>query len=192
MNPPFKAALAGLNPRLLKLVLPPLLLLVALECWLLVLRAPLQQWRALHSEAATLEAQTQPISLADVTAKQAELAQLAEQIGLPGAHPEGRDDGYMALINLLDRTAQHHAVTLGGVKPAVLTALGPVQRRDYEVRARGPYAALVAWLGEVSASVAPITLNDLALQAQDGHGVVELSLHLSDFRPAVAASGATP
>lgn len=187
--------LLAVDKRVLRIALPLAVLLLALECWLLVLRAPVLQWRALRAERATLEGGVLPLRAADLASKRQDLARLQAEMGPPAsaqAEPDG-DGGLMPLMGRLDRLATRHAVSLGTVRPAGRVPQGGVLQIDHEVSARGAYPALAAWLAAAAAELAPLTLGELSFHAVDGNGQVELTLRVSDFRPLAAQTpGATP
>jgi hypothetical protein len=175
--------LAAVNPRLLRIALPAAVLLVLVECWLLGLRLPVQQWRALQAERATLEGAAQPLRAADLASQRASLDGLQAGMGPPAPALAEPDAGLMPLMTSLDRLATRHAVLLGTVRPAGRVPHAGVLQTDHEVSARGTYPALVAWLAAVADELAPLTLGGLNFRALEDHRQVELTLRVSDFRP---------
>ncbi|MBK7616681.1 MAG: hypothetical protein IPJ08_20330 [Burkholderiales bacterium] len=194
MKPTPMNRLAALDKRALRIALPFAVLLVLLECWLLVLRAPVQQWRALRAERATLDSGAQPLRAADLAGQREALRRLQAELGAPATGLAEPDASLMPLMASLDRLATRHAVLLGTVRPAGRVPQAGVLQTDHEVSARGAYPALAAWLAAASTELAPLTLGELSLRALDGNAQVELTLRVSDFRPiaATAASGPAP
>lgn len=194
MSEPLMNRLAAVNPRVLRLVLPLAVLLVVLECWLLVLRAPMQQWRALRDEHAALLDAAQPLQEFDLTRQRTALSRLQAELGSPATGLGETDTVQMPLMSTLDRLAARHAVLLGTVRPAGRVPQGLVLQTDHEVSARGAYPALAAWLAAAATELAPLTLGELNFRALDGSGQVELTLRVSDFRPIAlpAATGSAP
>jgi hypothetical protein len=187
--------LVAANPQVLRIALPLGVLLVALECWLLALRLPVQQWRTLRAERAALAEAAQPISAADVASKRQALQRLQAELGPPAALDAEPESGLMPLMGRLDALAQRHGVLLGTVRPAGRVPMAGLLQTDHEVSARGRYPALAAWLASVATELAPLTLAELNFHALNGADTIELTLRLSDIRPvatAASASGATP
>ncbi|MBP6675834.1 MAG: hypothetical protein KA185_11205 [Vitreoscilla sp.] len=186
--------LAAVDKKVLRMALPFAVLLVVLECWLLVLRLPVQQWRALRAERATLDGGAQPVRAADVASQREALNRLQAEMGPPAPDLTETDAGLMPLMASLDRLAARHAVLLGTVRPSGRVPHAGVLQSDHEVSARGAYPALAAWLAAAATELAPLTLGELNFHSLDGGGQVELTLRVSDFRPiaATAPSGPAP
>jgi len=178
--------------RVLRLAIPALLLLVALECWLLVLRAPVAQWRALRESAAALEAAAEPLTAADVQALRDELARLDGGAGAPQRVARSSEQTVVALIGTLGPRAAGQGVTLGDVAAGPRRPREGLLQADFDVRVRGSYAALTAWLADAQGAIAPLAVTGLVLRGPDAGGALEMALRLSDFQPPPPKEGPTP
>lgn len=183
MNARVTAWLRTRDPRVLRGALAALLLLVALEGWLLVLRAPVTQWRSLVASQQAAEA------LAPTTALGPEIARLSADIALAeaslnsAAMAASDDDTVLQLISTFDRLASRHGVALGSVRAGGRRAEHEFERVSFEVEARGTYHALVDWLAESEAQITPLNVTELTLAAADEGRQVELKVKFSAYVP---------
>jgi hypothetical protein len=167
------AALGTLDRRILRLLLGALLVFVALECWFLLLRAPLDEWRLLTAQSQVTVVPMAALR-AEVEHNRRALAQ-AEQALRAADLPQDDDERVLQLIAILDRVAQSHHVRLGQVKAGGRQAHNEhIQTVTFDAEARGDYLDLVAWLAEVEPQIAPLVATELQLSSPGtgGNGAV--------------------
>lgn len=184
-------ALAALDRRTVRLLLGALLVFVALECWLLLLRAPLAEWRSLVQQRSATAAVSAAALRAEVLLARGALAQ-AEQTLRDAGLPHADDEMVLQLIALLDRSAQRHGVQLGQVRSgAGVLPQEQIQVATFDGEARGSYLALVDWLAEVEPQIAPLAVTELQLVGAGAGEPLSLRVKFSAFLPVPDPKGAT-
>lgn len=192
MNSRIAARLMALDRRVLLGLVAVAGLFLSLEAWLLVLRAPVAESRALAAARRVGEAAPGPGALAAEVARLGLAVSRAEQELRNALPTRSEDDMVMFLIGTLDRTAIEHAVALGTVKPLGRRVDRGYESTSFEVEARGGYLALIEWLRAAEVQVAPLTVGDLSLSAVDEGRQVALKVNLVAHAIVPEPPGGTP
>ena len=174
--------LSALEPRVLLGLLAALVLFVVLESWLLVLRAPLAEWRALVAKRQASETLA-PAALAPQIEQLSRDIAHTEQALQSVALPSSDDDTVLRLIATFDRAASRHGVGLGSVKAGGRRVEQEFELVSFEVEARGAYRALIDWLAESETQVAPLNVIELTLSAVDEARQVALKVKFAAYLP---------
>ena len=189
MSAKVSTRLMAMDRRALIAMAGSLVLFIVAEAWLVVLRAPVAEWRALAAqERAEKEATPPGVAAAEIS----RLAQAIEhaEAELRGAvSPRSDDDTVLFLISALSPLAASHGVSLDAVRAGGRRAEQEFTAAAFEVEARGAYLSLSAWLHDVQAQVAPLTVSELSLNAIDAGRQVNLKMKLSAYAPSLPASG---
>lgn len=192
MSDSLRRRLLAMDRRLLASLLAAGLLFLALEAWMLVLRAPLTELRSLlavrlaaeatvaHGPAATeIERLTLAIERAERQLRGAALAQRSD------------DEAVLFLIGALDRVGQRHGVTLGAVRPGGRRPAHGFEATSFEIEAHGSYLALLDWLGESQVAIAPLVPTELTLNVADEKRRLTLKLRVTAYTPPAGTPGGT-
>ncbi len=184
--------LAELDGRILIGVMAAIVALAGIECWLLVLRAPLAELRnqtILHADLAAAGADGAETA-AQIERLTAELPRLEKALG--SEKIARTDDGMILfLMDVLGRTATRQGVSLGSVRPGARRIVQGFEETVYDIEARGEYRSLYQWLREAQAGVAPLVVTGFSLRSIDEGPRITLALKLADYRP-VTVQGGTP
>jgi Tfp pilus assembly protein PilO len=184
------ASLARIEPRTLLLLLGSLLAILLLQGWLLLLRAPLADYRRLQGERAAL---VQPQSESSrVQAKigliEGELAALARQPGGVGTH-QPVEQMVVGIIDRLDRIAARRGVRLDSVRPGTTRRVLMFDEVSADIKVTGKYQALFGWLSDTEMELGPLVVTQFSMKLTDGAaGTLSMDLRLAAYRP--AATGA--
>lgn len=178
------AALSRLDPRLLLGLLALITALAALEGWLLVLRKPLAEYRALVSTRESL-AQAN----AAAPNQQGELGRLAADFRLVSARLTGQlrapvePQMVSMVLRELDRLATQHGITLAGVRPGPRREVLGFQEISFDVSAQGAYLSLCNWLMDFERALGQsATVSEFSMKAAE-QARVALELRLRLYRP---------
>lgn len=180
------AALAWLDPRLLLGLMILIAGLAAFEGWLLLLRAPLAEYRKLISTRESLA-----LSLAAAPSQQGELARLAAELRQVSARltgqlrPPAPDDQIASLVMAeLDRSAGRNGITLAGIRPGPRREVLGFEATSFEVSAQGNYLRLCQWLMDFERTLGQsATVSEFTMKAADGGRLVALTLKVDFYRP---------
>lgn len=192
MNERLLLRLAAIDRRILLGVLVFFVMLVAFECWLLVLRTPLTDlWNqtAMHADLAAANAGSGDIA-ARIDRLAAQLPELEKTVA--GGQNAHSDDGtILMLMDTLGHLGAGHGVSLGSVKPGARRIVLGFEETIYDIEARGEYRPLYEWLREAQKNVAPLVVTGFTLKSIDEGQRVAIALKLADYRP-VTVQGAMP
>lgn len=182
--------LIGIDRRLLVGGLCLLAALCVFEAWMLVLRAPLAEHRALAGARLASRAAAQGAGIGgDIETLQAATA--ANERALAAVAPvRSNDDTVLLLIDALGALAERHTVALGRVEAGRSAALGGVTEQSFDVEVRGDYLALHAWLVDARRAVAPLAVADFALRSIEDGRRLAMTLRLAAYRTPAIKPGA--
>jgi Tfp pilus assembly protein PilO len=180
------AALARLDPRLLLGLMILIIGLVAVEGWLLFLRAPLAEYQKLISTRETLA-----LSLAAAPDQQGELGRLAAELRQISARLSGQlrplapyDQTASLVMAELDRSAGQNGITLAGIRPGPSREVLGFEEVSFEVSAQGNYLRLCQWLVDFERTLGQsATVSEFTMKAADEGRVLALSLKVGLYRP---------
>lgn len=184
--------LTELDRRVMLVAMAAMLALVAIECWLLVLRAPLVELRNQTAARADLAATNADSgkTTAQIERLKAELPRIEEAlVGESSARSEDRV--ILFLMDVLGRVGARHGVALGSVRPGARRTIERFEETTYDIEVRGDYRSLYQWLHEAQPSVAPLVVTGITLRSIDEGQRVALALKLADYRP-VTVHGKAP
>lgn len=189
-NGSWQARLAALDRRLLAGVLGAALLFVAIECWLMVLRPPWIEWRALAALRSTAQAPTETASTpAEIERLTQSVAGVEQQTQAALVAPRSDDDTVLFLIGALDRLGSRHGVALGGVRPASRGIVQGFQATSFEIEAQGTYLALTDWLNDSRAAIAPLVPTEFTLNLAGEDSRLALKMKVTAYATAAGAQG---
>lgn len=182
MNAVVIRRLLALDRRVLLGLIATLVAFVALEGWLLVLRAPLAEWRALSAKRQASEANS-PLAVEPeirrLSADIERIDKLLQSAGVDGSD----DDKVLELIATLSRLGARHGVSLGSVKAGGRRVDNCFERVSFDLEARGAYRALVEWLAAAEDAVAPLSVIELTMNAVDEGRQVALKVKFAAYLP---------
>ena len=190
MNQALRLRLAMMDRRLLAALLAGAWLFVALEAWLLVLRAPVAEWRSLVALRQASEVSAAPAALpVDVEhATQAvELTERQLREALPPVRTD--DDTVLFLIGALDPLGSRHGVALGAVRPGGRTITQGFEAATFEVEAHGSYRSLVTWLRGAQPAIAPLVPTELMLDVVGQDRQLHLQMKVTHYALPASAPG---
>lgn len=185
-NETLDTLVANTRPESLLAAVGTLAALTLLAGYLYVLKPSLGALGALEEgqPAASLESlqaefTSNGVALADA---KRELGELRSQLfGGPADLPPEKAESY--IVERLDRTAEHHAIELLGVRPGESKQVLMFDELLYEVEVEGEFFALVAWLREIEQELRPLVINEFGMKPR-GQGVrVGMKLRLASYRP---------
>lgn len=184
--------LLRLDRRVVQALLVLLLLFVALECWVLVLRVPLTEWRSLVAQREVRAAVVSADTLGAEVGRQRRAVERAEQALREAGLPYADDEMVLHLIATLDPVAQRHGIRLGQVKAVGRRLERDLQVATFDAEARGGYLALVGWLAEVDQRIAPLQASELQLSLGQDEQSVSMRVRFSAYLPVAEAPGVPP
>lgn len=188
MKAQITARLATLDARAVAAILAALVLFVALESWLLVLRAPLTEWRSVVAQRENAESAQTPGALQAELVRTRQAVADTEQTLKAMALPRSDDDMVLHLIATLDQSARRHGVQLGQVRSTARRLEPQVQIATFEGQAQGSYLPLIEWLSEAETRIAPLKTTELKLHVSDEGRVVTMQLKFTAYLPIPEAS----
>ncbi len=183
-------SLARMQPRVLLLLLGSLLAIVLLQGWLLLLRAPLADYRRLHGErTALIQPQSEPSRMqAKIGLIEGELAALARQRGGESAH-QPVEQMVVSIVDRLDRIAARRGVRLDSVRPGTTRRVLMFDEVSADIKLSGKYQPLFGWLSDTEMELGPLVVTQFSMKLTDGAaGTLSMDLRLAAYRP--AATGA--
>jgi len=183
-------SLARMQPRVLLLLLGSVLAIVLLQGWLLLLRAPLADYRRLHgARTALIQPQSEPSRLlAKIGLMEGELAGLTQQLGGESA-PQPVDQLVVSIVNRLDRSAARRGVRLDSVRPGTTRRVLMFDEVSADIKVSGKYQALFGWLSDTEMELGPLVVTQFSMKLTDvAAGTLSMDLRLAAYRP--AATGA--
>lgn len=175
--------LAALPARTLWLVIGGILLLIAVEGWLLVLRQPFGEYLKLKHERTTLGGPaSSPGQLpAEVERAERQLAALTER--LAGADTRNAPD--RTVVQLMDRLATlaaRHGATLHGVRPAATRRALMFDEMAFDIQGAGSYPALLKWLEDMESELAPFVVTQFSIKRGATAEALAMDLRLAVYR----------
>lgn len=187
MSAAWKTRLLALDRRLLAGLLGAALLFVALECWLLVLRPPWTEWRALVALRQATQVSTQAASApAEIERLMQSIAHLEQQTQAALMPPRSDDDAVLFLIGALDGVGARHDVALGGVRPAGRGLVQGFEATAFEIEAQGSYLALIDWLRDSRGAIAPLVPTELTLNLAGENNRLALKMKVTAYAAGAA------
>jgi Tfp pilus assembly protein PilO len=180
------AALATLDPRLLLGLMILIAGLVAVEGWMLLLRAPLAEYQKLISTRESMA-----LSLAAAPSQQGELSRLAAELRQVSARltgqfrpPAPNDQTASLLMAELDRSAGQNGITLAGIRPGPRREVLGFEEASFEVSAQGNYLRLCQWLMDFERTLGQsATVSEFTMKAAGEARVLALTLKVGLYRP---------
>jgi len=187
------AALARLDPRTLLGLAILVAGLVAVEGWLLFLRAPLAEYQRLIATRESLA-----LSLAATPSQQGELGRLATELQQVSARLSGQlrplapyDQTASLVMAELDRSAGQNGITLAGIRPGARREVLGFEEVSFEVSAQGEYLHLCQWLLNFERTLGQsATVSEFTMKGADAGRAIGLSLRVGLYRPLQPAGGA--
>lgn len=182
--------LARIEPRVLLLLLGSVLAIVLLEAWLLLLRAPLADYRRLQGERAALsQPRSDPSRVqAQIGLIEGELAGFTQDLHGESAH-QPLDQLVLDIIDRLDRIAARRGVRLDSVRPGTTRRVLMFDEVSADIKVTGKYAPLFEWLRDTEEALGPMVVTQFSMKPADiAAGALSLDLKLAAYRP--AATGA--
>ncbi len=178
--------LLRVDVRLVPLIALSLVLFLALEGWLLVLRKPFAEYRQLKLQRDSLE-----VGIGARATPSVELEQLVGDLKVASERLNGQfalasagDRVVSSLMETLDHSARKHGLKLSSIKPLESRVVSGFEEIPFDVSASGAYLPLCEWLLSLGDSLGGnISISDFEIRAQEASGKVELSLKLALYLP---------
>ncbi len=177
---------ARIEPRVLLLLMGSILAILVLEGWLLVLRAPLSDYRRLQAERRALaRPQAEPARLqAEIGRAESELAALTLKLQGQSAQLP-LDQMVVAIIDRLDRIAARRGVRLDSVRPGATRQVLMFDEVSSDIKVTGRYQALFEWLRDTENELGPLVITQFSMKRTDpASGTLAMDLKLAAYRPA--------
>lgn len=174
--------LLALDRRVLLGLIATLVAFVALEGWLLVLRAPLAEWRALSAKHQAAQANS-PLAIGPEIQRLSADIERIDQLLRTAPMAGSDDDKVLELIGTMSRLGARHDVVLGSVKAGGRRVDNGFERVSFDFEARGAYRALVDWLAAAEVAVAPLSVIELTMNAVDEGRQVALKVKFAAYLP---------
>lgn len=186
MMKPVYLALSKLNPRLVSGVMLLLVMLLAFEGWILLLRKPYAEYQRVQTARVTLSTtlQNSPDQTGELRKLAAELTQMTDRLSGAMRLPAADDKMAASLMEALDHSAALHKVTLISIKPGDRKPVSVFEEVSFEISAKGAYLQLCAWLLEFGKSLGNnATVTEFDMKTADEGKKVTLALKVALYRP---------
>ena len=190
MNARLLAAASKLSPQAWWLLVLLVGGAVALEGWLLVLRQPVNTYRELAADRASLRAIEDMTAAQQAEQQRAGLRskQLSERLSAELDAPS-EEQLTVALMRKLDQAAAREGIRLTSLKPGARRQVLAFEELSFDVGAQGKYLPLCQWLLDFEQSLGKFaTVTDFTMKALDGGRQVTLNLRLALYRPIPAGA----
>lgn len=181
--------LMAMDRRVLIAMAGALVLFIVAQAWLLVLRTPVAEWRALAAQGLAEKDAAVPGAAAAEISRLTQAIEHAEAELRGAVSPRSDDDTVLFLISALSPLAASHGVALDAVRASGRRVEPEFTAAAFDVEARGAYLALSTWLHDAQAQIAPLTVSELSLNASDAGRQVTLKMKLSAYAPTPPAPG---
>lgn len=179
-----------LDPRLLVGAAVLIVVVLAFEGWMLVLRKPFAEYRQIVANRTALSSVLSqvPDPSSELEKVAAELQHLSARLSGKLQLPASDDTIAASLMEALDRSALHHGVKLSGVKPRERKPVSVFEEVSFEVGADGGYLPLCEWmLGFENAVGNNVNITEFDMKTADEGRKVQLTLNLALYRPQLQA-----
>ena len=181
-----KDLIGTLDPRLLTAIMLMLLLLGAVEGWMLALRKPYAEYRQVHAMHAALGASLQPA--ADQTG---ELEKVVGELQLLKSRLSGQlkmaasDDEMVAtLMGALDRSASRYGIFLTSMTPGPRRQVSVFEEVSFGVIGNGNYLQLCRWMLDFEQTLGgSATITEFEMKTGGEGGKVFLTFNIALYRP---------
>lgn len=178
--------LTRMDSRLMPVIAVLLILFLAAEGWLLVLRKPLAEYHQLSLQREALEA-----SLSTRAAPSAELEQLGRELKVASERLNGElllassgDRVVASLMETLDHSARKYGLKLSSVKPMEQREVSGFDEVPFDVSVTGAYLPLCEWMLSLGQSLGGnVSISDFEMRALEATGKVALTLKLALYLP---------
>ncbi len=154
-----------LDPKVLRIGMALILLLIAFGSWQLVLKKPFMDFRQKQQEKITLER-----GAAEAKGYPAQLAQLSGEIDGLRAQVIGNnsslstDQMVVKLVDQLATIGKRHNVVLGNVVPSEGKNIFMFSEVAFDINAKGSYNALFNWLYSVETELGPLVVSQMQIR----------------------------
>ena len=180
---PLLTACAAMPVRQLQLLLGGSLAVVAALFWMLLLRAPLAQVRALQAERDQLQQVVAEVDQYQRGNAALELELTGLKRGLNNLDPQrSTDQLLLEQIRQVDQRAAHHAVLLRGATPGPISKAVTFDEIPFDLEAEGRYQDLVDWMNDIDSAMPTLAIVRFALHPADTPGQLTMKLRLAAYR----------
>jgi Tfp pilus assembly protein PilO len=163
------ARFAALDPKLQRIGIAVILLLIAFESWQLVLKKPFEEFRLKQQEKITLER-----GAAEADKYPAELVKLNKDVGdlrtqILGANNSlSTDQMVIKLVDDLASIGKRSGVKLGNVVPNAEKNIFMFGEVAFDIAAKGSYSALYNWLSSLENELGPLVVSQMEIHPPSG------------------------
>lgn len=169
MNALLLSRLAALDPKIQRIGMLVVVLLIGFESWQLVLKKPFEELRLKQQEKITLErgaaeADKYPAELTRLTK---EVTDLGAQI-LGGNNSLNTDQMVVKLVDNLATIGKRHGVKLGNVVPNAEKNIFMFSEVAFDIAAKGSYSALYHWLSSLENELGPLVVSQMEIRPPNG------------------------
>ena len=181
-----KALQAQLRPEALAAGFVALAALGLLAAWLYLLKPAVEEYRTVadeSSEQGLLAAvESAPQTAAAIARLERETADLRDRL-YGGASGVPLREMQAWVIHRLDQLSLEHGVELESVSPGEVGHVLMFDELPYDVRVRGGYFALFAWLNQVEQELRPMSVQSFEIRPEPADAAVEMEFRLVSYRP---------
>lgn len=179
-------AMMRMDPRLIPVIAVFLILFLAVEGWMLVLRKPVAEYQKLATQSDTLET-----SQSTRTTPSVELEQLTRELKTVSERLNGElllaragDRVAASLMETLDHSARKYGLKLSSVKPMEQRMVSGFEEIPFDVSVTGAYLPLCEWMLSLGQSLGGnISISDFEMRSLEAAGKVTLTLKLALYLP---------
>ena len=187
MIPKLVARMASVPARTLWLAMAAVLVLLLLESWLLVLRAPWHEYRAVRQakQAGATQLAGSPAPAVRVQRLQSDLDALAQRLEA-GSTKLSPDQLVLTVVDRLSGLARSRGVSLGGVRAGAVQRVFKFDELSFDIQASGGYQGLVDLLRDVEHGLGPLRVSRFSIKQADATEKLTMEVRLVAYRPAEA------
>lgn len=163
------ARIAALDPKLQRIGIAAILLLIGFESWQLVLKKPLAEFRLKQQEKIALERGAAEANKypAELLRLNKEVADLRTQI-LGTNNSLNTDQMVVKLVDDLATIGKRHGVKLGNVVPNAERNIFMFSEVAFDINAKGSYGALYNWLSSLENELGPLVVSQMEIRPPGG------------------------
>lgn len=179
-------ALGKLDFRVVTGMMFLLVMLLATEGWLLLLKKPYAEYQQILSTKESLSSALSQSEnqLSELSMLANELKHLSEKLSGELQLPASDDKMAASLMEALDHSAAQHGVILASVKPKERKQVSVFEEVSFAVSAKGTYLHLSTWMLDFANSLGHnATVTEFDMKTSDEGKQVVLSLNIALYRP---------
>jgi Tfp pilus assembly protein PilO len=185
--------LGSLNARVLAGTLMIVLGLGAFESWILLLRAPLAEYRKIRATHVVMAASLRqfPGQIDELGRVASELKLLKTKLSGQLKVPASDDEMVASLMTALDQSAARFGIALTSMTPGPRQQVSVFEEVSFGVIGNGNYLQLCQWMLDFEQTLGgSATITDFDMKAAGEAGQVTLTFNIALYRPLKLVEGA--